>query len=102
MTCLEAIKAKISYPLSDNAFIDALSDRGLTSSAVKTVSDKRAIDLTYADLLYIVMASPNISEGGTSFSTSEKSSLKEIANSIYRRYGEGSPVKPTATFVQRW
>jgi hypothetical protein len=33
MTYLEALKAKLNYPLTDNAFTLALTDRGITAKA---------------------------------------------------------------------
>ena len=96
MTNLEALKAKVNYPLSDNAFILALSDRGLVSSAV--YADRRSLELAQADLLYTIISSPNITEGGYSISVTEKSTIVKIIDSIYKKYGIPNPLRPTATF----
>lgn len=101
MTNLEAIKAKLNFPLPDNAFILALNDRGLTDSA--TYVKSAAFDLAYADSIMSLLTSPNTTEGGYSISMADKNALIALANGIYAANGVATPMaKPTATFVQRW
>jgi hypothetical protein len=100
MTNFEAIKGRLGYPLSDNAFKLALSDRGLTDT--DTYAKGQAFDLAYADAITMLVTSPNVSEGGYSISLSDKNNLIKLANGIYEKYGTMSSLKPTATFVQRW
>ena len=103
MTYLEAIRAKLSYPLSDNAFILALTDRGLTSTDTYTAGE--SFDLTYADTIVMLLTTPNISEGGYSISLTDKTALIKLASDIFTKYGEANPLsslKPTAKFVNRW
>lgn len=100
MTNLSAIKAKLNFPLSDDAFILALSDRGLISTA--TYSDKRLLELTWADLIYTVISSPNITEGGYSITFSDKGQLLKLADRVYLKYGILNPQRPTATFKSKW
>jgi hypothetical protein len=100
MTYLEAIKGKVGYPLSDNAFTLALLDRGLT--AADTYTAGQAFDLAYADAVVTLITAPNVSEGGYSVSLSDKETLLKLANGIYTKYGIASPLsslKPTAKFV---
>jgi len=99
MTNLEAIKGKLGYPLSDNAFILALDDRGLTST--DTYAKGQAFDLAYADAITTLITTPNVSEGGYSISLADKKNLIKLANGIYTKYGVASSLKPTAKFVQR-
>ena len=101
MTNLEAIKAKLNYPLSDNAFTLALLDRGLT--ATDTYATGQSFDLAYADTITTLVTAPNVSEGGYSVSLSDKKTLLDLANGIYKKYGEPTrSLKPTAIFVQRF
>jgi len=101
MTNLEALKGKLTYPLANNAFILALTDRGLVDSA--TYSKGQAFDLAYADAIMMLVTAPNTSEGGYSVSIADKETLIRLANGIYTKYGVATTVpKPTATFVQRW
>lgn len=103
MTNLEAIKALLNYPLSDNAFILALSDRGLTHTSIyDTSTDKMSLELTKADLIYVMCAHPNITEGGYTLTISDKPAILGIANGIYKKYGVSIPGKKTAKFVQKW
>lgn len=96
MINLEALKAKLNYPLSDNSFILALSDRGLVSTA--TYADRKSLELAQADLIYTLVTTPNITEGGYSISLSDKSSLMKLADGIYLKYGIRNPLRPIATF----
>ena len=100
MTYLEALKAKIDYPLTDNAFILALEDRGLTST--DTYTKGKLFDLAYADCLTQLVTMVDKKEGSFSLSFSEKENIIRIANGIYARYGIVSSLKPTAKFVSRW
>jgi hypothetical protein len=101
MTNLEAIKGRLSFPLSDNAFTLALEDRGLVST--DTYSKSQSFDLAYADAIMMLLTAPNVSEGGYSVSLSDKVMLSKLASGIYEKYGiVVSSLKPTAKFVQRW
>ena len=101
MTNLEALKGKLSYPLPSNAFILALTDRGLVDSA--TYAKCQAFDLAYADAIMMLVTAPNTSEGGYSVSMADKNALIALANGIYDKYGVATAIpKPKATFVQRW
>jgi hypothetical protein len=88
MTNLEAIKATVAgYPLSDNAYIKALMDRGITST--DTYGGKgQAFELAQADLYITLATGVNISEGGYSISVSDRDNLVKIANSVYQRWGQ--------------
>jgi len=103
MTNLEAIKAKLNYPLSENAFILALQDRGLTSAGI--YSSCEAFDLAYADAITTLVTAPNVTEGGYQISLTDKTSLLNLAAGIYIKYDKVNPIsslKKTATFVQRF
>lgn len=103
MTYLEAIRGKLGYPLSENAFILALLDRGLTST--DTYTSGQTFDLAYADAIITLVTVPNVTEGGYSVSLSDKKTLLILAGGIYTKYGVANPMsslKKTATFVQRF
>ena len=104
MTNLDAIKAKLNYPLTDNAFILALQDRGLTSAGI--YSSGQAFDLAYADAIISLVTVPNISEGGYQINLNDKTALLNLADGIYTKYDEVNPIKSslkkTTTFVQRF
>jgi hypothetical protein len=103
MTNLEAIKAKLNYPLSENAFILALQDRGLTSVGIYVKG--QSFDLAYADAITTLVTVPNVTEGGYQVSLTDKTSLLKLADGIYTKYSESNPIsslKKTATFVQRF
>lgn len=102
MTTLEAIKAKLSYPLSDNSYILALSDRGLSYTATYASTDRQALELAQADLIYTLVTAPNVTEGGYSVSLSDKKSMMKLADSIYAKYNVRPLSSPRAKFVQKW
>jgi hypothetical protein len=100
MTYLEAIRGKLGYPLSDNAFTLALLDRGLT--ATDDYASSSSFDLAYADTIITLVTVPNVTEGGYSVSLSDKKTLLDLAGGIYKKYGEANPMgslKKTAKFV---
>lgn len=99
MTNIEALKAKVGYPLSDNSLKLALTDRGLTDSETYSTANKKALELAYADCLMTLMSSPNVSEGGYSISLSEKATIKSIATGIYQKWGISDHSAPTARFI---
>ena len=105
MTNLEAIKAKLNYPLSDNSFIVALQDRDITSAGIYVGGE--TFDLAYADAINTLVTAPDQSEGGFSISLTEKKYLLSLADGIYTKYSKTNPMttsslKKTATFVQRF
>jgi hypothetical protein len=100
MTYLEALKAKVEYPLSDNAYTLALEDRGLTST--DTYVKGKLFDLAYADCLTQLVTMADKKESNFSISITEKRNLIKLANGIYSKYGIVSSLKPTAKFVSRW
>lgn len=104
MTNYEAIKAKLGYPLSKNAFDLALLNRGITSTDTYTVSNKGLLELVYADLLVSILSSPDVREGGYYISMNDRKYLINVANGIYKKNGEVCPYieRPTAKFVQKW
>ena len=103
MTNLEAIRAKLNYPLSENTYIVVLEDRGVVTDAVYATSE--SFDLAYADAITILITTPNITEGGYSISLAEKQNLLALAERIYTKYSVANPIsslKKKATFVQRF
>lgn len=87
MTNLESLKATIAgYPMSDNAYSKALTDRGITSGSTYA-GISSAFELARADLYVTLATGVNITEGGYSISVSDRDSLLKIANSIYSRWG---------------
>lgn len=105
MTNLEALKARVNYPLPDNSLELALINRSLDKDDIYAATSQ-AFDLAYADCLATMISSPaSVSEGGFSISTADLKRLADIANSIYLKYGVASLLpseKPTVTFKQVW
>lgn len=93
MTNLEKIKARVKHPMfTSNDFVSALDDRGLVSTdQYDAMIHQKALDLTQADMLCVIVSLPSVSEGGFSVSVTEKESLKKQASAIYSKYGETGP-----------
>ena len=88
MTVLDAIKATVAgYPLSNNAFNLALTDRGLSGTDLYT-GTSRALELAKADIFMVLATSANVSEGGFSVSIPDRKVFLSRATAIYNRYGE--------------
>lgn len=105
MNYLEAIKAKLGYPITDNAAELALITRGLVTTDT-FVATSQAFELAYADSIMTILTSPtSIKEGGYAITYSDQKSLLSIANYFYARYGAANPLetlRPKARFVHRW
>ena len=104
MTNLEKIKAKVKHPMfKDVDFQSALDDRGLMATDDYVIDNLRAVELTRADLLSIVVSLPNVSENGFSVSVTDKEILKKTASGIYSKYGEIDSSSITVTNASsRW
>jgi hypothetical protein len=107
MTNFEALRAMLTYPVDDAMLTLALTNRGiaptgLTENDTYTIGNKESVDLAYADILMLLVSSPNISEGGYSVSLADKASLKEVANGIYDRYNKRKTSNPKIKFRQAW
>ena len=89
MNCLEAIKARVNYPLSDSQAEEKLISRGLSGEAAfsKEVAESKAFRLAYADTLRLVLTMVNLSQGG-SITAQYPAGIRGTANAIYKEYGE--------------
>jgi len=89
MNILNALKASVNYPLSDNNVESRLIGRGLDKSDEFTqeVNDSKAYQLAYADMLRFVVTMVNLSQGG-SVSQAAVAEMRGTANAIYRKYDE--------------
>ncbi len=87
MTNLEAIKATTAgYPIADNTFTKALTDRGITSTGTYA-GNSSAMELAQADVYVILATAANISEGQFSVSVNDRANLLKLANSLYQKWG---------------
>lgn len=101
MTILEAIKESVGYPISPNRASMTLIKRGLTGTdeATQTILNSREFELATADLMFWLITTANVSEGGYSVSLTEKASIKTIASRIYQKWGVADSTAPTARFI---
>lgn len=104
MTILEAIKESIDYPISEKRAEMALLKRGLTKTdeATEAVLNSKNFELATADLMFWMVTTANVSEGGVSISVTDKDSLKSIASGIYSKWGVSDPSKASAKFISPW
>lgn len=102
MTNLEAIKAEVVHPLPDNSFKKVLLDRGLPDSDQYDPNNLRPFELAKADAILIVVASPNISEGGYTLTVSEKKELKAIASGLYQKHSVSDPSRAVVSTISPW
>lgn len=105
MTNLEKIKSKIKHPNFDDAdYVSALEDRGLVSDNVYAESDLKAMELTRADMLLVLVTLPDVAESGYKVSQTQKDLFIKQASAIYQKWDEIDPTKEQATarFVSPW
>lgn len=102
MTNLEAIKASVNYPISDDQADLALTDREVTSGGTYA-GITQAFELAKADILVLLCSSANVQEGGYSISMTDKSNMLSIARGIYERYGVEHNLSPKVRdATSRW
>lgn len=91
----------VGFEVKDNAITSILIDREVEPGADVTTLDKRTKDLCRADLYMWCASTPSVQgsvedadgvwkhkEGGTQSSAFDKRNLRQMANDIYKMYGE--------------
>lgn len=81
-----------------------LLKRGLvkTDEATEVVLNSKNFELATADLMFWMITTANVSEGGVSISVTDKDSLKSVASGIYSKWGVCDPSNPSAKFISPW
>lgn len=107
MTVLEALQAKVPYPLKAAFFETILIERSLTGTDqyTATIATSKKFRLATADCYKAVATGVNVTEGSLSISIPERDKLLALANSIYRQYDEqpvGATVQPGIKFLKDW
>lgn len=104
MNNLEALQASLMYPIEESKLKKALFDRDLNRLDNYTKENKRLIDLAMADVLVVMINTPQIQEGGYQLALTDKSNLMKVASAVYRKYGEIDPFEntPTVNSVSPW
>lgn len=89
MTILEALKARVNYPLTDLQAMEKLIGRDLDPAAGfdASVASGQPFELAYADTLRFVITMVNLSQGG-SITAQNMAGIRGTANAIYKKYGE--------------
>lgn len=89
MTNIEAIKARVNYPLTDSQAEEKLISRGVEplEEYLADVAESKPFRLAYADTLRFILTMVNLSQGG-SISAQNPAGIRGTANAIYRQYGE--------------
>lgn len=90
MKIINALKASVNYPLSEDNVMTCLIGRGLDpkDDFESYVAESKEYQLAYADLLRFVCTMVNLSQGGGSVSQAAVGELRGTANAIYKKYGE--------------
>jgi hypothetical protein len=89
MTTLDAIKARVNYPLTTAQAEEKLISRGVGTGETftKDVAESKGFRLAYADTLRLVLTMVNLSQGG-SVTAQNMAGIRGTANAIYKEYGE--------------
>lgn len=94
MTIIESLKTISSYPVPQLTLIRVAVERGLPGEETITpeILKSNGYQLAKADLMDWLSNAPNVSEGGVSFSLSQKErdNFKRKSESIYREAGEST------------
>jgi hypothetical protein len=89
MTILEALKARVNYPLTNAQAEEKLYGRDISpyEDFDYRVAQSKGFRLAYADTLRFVLTMVNLSQGG-SITAQASAEVRGTANAIYREYGE--------------
>ena len=103
MTVEEYLYGCVGFDVAENAIATILVDRDVEAGSSVLSLDKRTKDLCKADLYMWCASTPSImgsvedsngvwkhKEGGTQSSAYDKRNLRNMANEIYRLYGEST------------
>lgn len=89
MTNLQALKARVNYPLSDTQAEEKLIGRSIDANDDfdASIAESKQFQLAYADTLRFIITMVNLSQGG-SISAQNMAGIRGTANAIYKKYGE--------------
>lgn len=112
------LRGCVGFDVEDNAINTILIDRKLPPGTDVMDLDRRTKELCKADLYMWCASTPSVKgsvedshgvwkhkEGGTESSAFDKRNLRQMANDIYKRYGEntiGSTIRMTARGMRIW
>lgn len=111
MTNKEALQANIAQihgvVLSDNAFSKALIDEGISDNIEYNKVYEKLIDMATVRLLKVVLGTANMSEGGLSYSITNKEYIEHTIDSLLVKWGMAQEFntiksKPTVTGASLW
>ena len=104
-TIEEYLQGVVGFEVKENAITSILIDREVEPNTDVTTLDKRTKDLCRADLYMWCASTPSVQgsvedadgvwkhkEGGTQSSAFDKRNLRQMANDIYKLYGENTSV----------
>lgn len=116
-TIEEYLYGVVGFEVKENAITSILIDRNVEPGSDVQTIDKRTKDLCRADLYMWCASTPSVQgsvedadgvwkhkEGGTQSSAFDKRNLRQMANDIYKLYGENvssSKVKVTSWGIAR-
>ena len=112
------LRGCVGFEVSDNAIASILIDREVEPGTDVTLLDKRTKELCKADLYMWCASTPSTigsvedadgewkhKEGGTQSSAYDKRNLRQMANDIYKKYGENviqSGIKMNCMGMKVW
>ncbi len=90
MTTLEALKAHVNYPLSDDMFNVICIKRSLDANTLftKDIAESSSFKGAHADAYAALISATNLSEGGVSISVNNLAMIVTYANTLYESIGE--------------
>lgn len=112
LSALNWLKSQTQYPISDAEILSIMYKRGIAYDADLNDVSNRLRDLSYADLLMLIVTSPsygaeedqmgNWKHKGKSVTMTGKSQLLSRANAIYTKYGEISGTNRVIDITNLW
>lgn len=104
MNNLDALKANISQlhgvSISENSFMKALIDEGLSEIDTYTPDNEQRIDLATIRVYKKILGSPDFSEAGLSYKIGVN--IRNAIESLQRKWGITPDTSPTVTGASPW
>jgi hypothetical protein len=107
MTNLEALQANLSdvhgIVLSTNTWAKALEDEGIVADdPYDTATERKQVDMATIRIYRLLLGGANMSEGGLSYSLSEKEHIKSCIDMLLTRWGLATEFKQTVKGISCW
>lgn len=105
MTLFEALRVTINFPLPKQALELALTKAVLNAETTYSKDYEKGIDLCAAGLLYVLLTTGDVKEGGYALTMPSEAKIKTAYSFLVNKWGEPDLLaekEPTITGLSIW